>query len=294
MHTTVIVKEWKHPRLVKESINNHFEIHAYRGGRGWMPENTIAACIESIRKGATNLHIDVLMCADGELVAAQDALLSARHYIHAEAAPFTLHENAVYNIYQMNYEQVMQFECGLKKQHGFPDQQLVKSSIPLLRQLIDRVEKFVIWNRRRPVHYNFEIQSFAGGDDLFHPKPELFVLALYDLMRQKAIVNRSLIQSSDVRVLKVIRRIEPEIKISFSTTEYSWELEHTMLKELKPDYVSPDFRIVNRSLVELLHSRNIKIIPRVVNEILDINEMKQLGTDGVLTDYPDRAVMILR
>ena len=32
---------------------------------------------------------------------------------------------------------------------------------------------------------------------------------------------------------------------------------------------------------------------KVVNEILDINEMKQIGADGVLTDYPDRAIKVL-
>ncbi len=294
MNTTahaILVKEWKSNA---ESINvARFDIQGHRGARGLMPENTIHACIEAIRNGAHSLHLDVVVSADHELVVAQDAVLSTAIHSHNNGVPLSLSEAAQFNIYGMKYEQVREFDCGSRRQLRFPEQKLMNVNIPLLRQLIDRVEKFVLWNRQHPIKYNVEIKSFLGGDDVFHPKPEVFALMVYDLLKQRNVLRRSIIQSADARVLKVFRKIDADIRLSFATEELSWKLENDVLQFVKPDYFAPDFRVVNRSTIENLHSQGIKILPKVVNEILDINEMKQLGADGVITDYPDRAAKVL-
>lgn len=288
----ILIKEWK-SKSVSEDLKAHFDIQGYRGGRGLMPENTIPACIEAIKHEATTLHLDIVVSADKELVVAQDAMLSTSIHSLIDGSPLTLKHAGQFNIYKMEYEQLREFDCGSRRQLKFPEQKLMHINIPLLRQLIDRVEKFVLWNRQQPVKYNIELKSFAGGDDLFHPKPEVFALMVYDLLRLKAVLRRTIIQSSDVRLLKVFRKINSEITISYSTEEISWKIENDALQYLKPDFFAPGFRVVNRSLIESLHSQKIKILPKVVNEILDINEMKQLGADGVMTDYPDRAMKVL-
>ena len=288
----VLVKEWKSEVVSESSKVVAFDIHRNRGGRGLMPENTIAACIESIKRGTDTLHLDVLVSGDKELVVANDSTLSASIYENADGT-CKLDNNANCNIFEMNYAEIRSLNFGKKRQYNLPDKHLMTVNIPLLSHLIDRVEKFVLWNRQQPIKYNIDIKSSVDGDRVFNPNPETFALLVFDMLRQKAVLRRTIIQSSDVRVLKVFRKIDETIKLSYSTQEISWEIENDTLQNVKPDFFSPDYRVVNRSVIESLHSRHIKILPKVVNEILDINEMKQIGADGVLTDYPDRAIKVL-
>ena len=242
----ILIKEWKTKTSDPENHVIQFDIQGHRGGRGLMPENTIPACIEAIRNGVSTLHLDIVVSDNKELVVAQDAMLSTSIHSKVDGSPLTAQDAAQFNIYKMHYEQVRGFDCGKRRQRLFPEQKLMNINIPLLRDLIDRVERFVLWNRQQPVKYNIEIKSFAGGDDLFHPKPELFALLVYDLLRQKGVSRRSIIQSSDVRVLKVFRKIDSTIQLSYVTEEISWEIENTVLQTLKPDFFAPDFRVVNR------------------------------------------------
>jgi glycerophosphoryl diester phosphodiesterase len=38
--------------------------------------------------------------------------------------------------------------------------------------------------------------------------------------------------------------------------------------------------------VKECHKRNIKLIPWTVNTLEEMKKMKQLGVDGIITDYP--------
>jgi glycerophosphoryl diester phosphodiesterase len=40
--------------------------------------------------------------------------------------------------------------------------------------------------------------------------------------------------------------------------------------------------------------RNIKIVPWTVNEISDLERMKNFDLDGIITDYPDRGIKVFR
>lgn len=39
--------------------------------------------------------------------------------------------------------------------------------------------------------------------------------------------------------------------------------------------------------MDYLHSQNIKVIPWTVNTAKEIEEVKKLGVDGLITDYPN-------
>ncbi len=50
--------------------------------------------------------------------------------------------------------------------------------------------------------------------------------------------------------------------------------------------VSQEF--INKEFVEDAHQRGLKIFAFTVNEIDDIKRMRDLGVDGVFSNYPDR------
>jgi glycerophosphoryl diester phosphodiesterase len=54
-----------------------------------------------------------------------------------------------------------------------------------------------------------------------------------------------------------------------------------------PTIYSPEFSLITPSLIQQCHEQNIKVIPWTVNEKSKIEELKKLGVDGLITDYPD-------
>jgi glycerophosphoryl diester phosphodiesterase len=62
----------------------------------------------------------------------------------------------------------------------------------------------------------------------------------------------------------------------------------------QPDIYSPNFQLVDDHTVAYCRQHGIGIIPWTVNEEPDLVAMKKLNLDGLITDYPDRAIKLLR
>jgi glycerophosphoryl diester phosphodiesterase len=54
-----------------------------------------------------------------------------------------------------------------------------------------------------------------------------------------------------------------------------------------PTIYSPDYSLVNEELIKKCHAQNIKVIPWTVNDKKEIERLKQIGVNGLITDYPD-------
>jgi glycerophosphoryl diester phosphodiesterase len=62
-----------------------------------------------------------------------------------------------------------------------------------------------------------------------------------------------------------------------------------LLNELgyKPDCYSPYFPLVTKNLVDDCHQKGMKIIPWTINDKSKIQDLIEMGVDGIITDYPD-------
>jgi glycerophosphoryl diester phosphodiesterase len=56
----------------------------------------------------------------------------------------------------------------------------------------------------------------------------------------------------------------------------------------KPNIYSPHYSLVNVGLIESCHQLGIKVIPWTVNDADQMKQLKKIGVDGLITDYPDR------
>ena len=56
----------------------------------------------------------------------------------------------------------------------------------------------------------------------------------------------------------------------------------------QPDIYSPYFLLCTAGLVDSLHQQNTQLIPWTVNEPDQMQELIDMGVDGIITDYPDR------
>ena len=103
------------------------------------------------------------------------------------------------------------------------------------------------------------------------------------------ISERVIIQSFDFRTLQVLHKKHPAIKTAALIEDYDKRTLEEQLKALgfKPTIYSPHYSLVNKELVDKCHAQMLKVIPWTVNDKAEIDKLKALGVDGIITDYPD-------
>ncbi len=264
-----------------------FDKQGHRGSRGLMPENTIPAMIRAIDLGVTTLEMDVVITSDKKVLLSHDAHFNPLITTPKNGREITRANKDSFAIYQMTYEQTQQFDVGLKPLEAFPRQQKIAVTKPLLSELIDSVEAYIKLKKLPPVYYNIETKCSEKGDGVLHPAPGEFVELLMQVINEKKIGARTTIQSFDFRTLKQLHEKHPGIRLSALVQNDKTVDQHVQDLGFVPDIYSPHTRLVNKKLVEKCHQMNMKIIPWTANEKDLIVRLKNLGIDGIITDYPD-------
>ena len=99
--------------------------------------------------------------------------------------------------------------------------------------------------------------------------------------------QKIIISSFDWDELKVFRQNNDEVPIAILTEDDPLDAIPIGL-ELKAIALNPDFKTLNQKNVEKIHKAGFKIFPWTVNEIEDLITIKNLGVDGIITDFPER------
>jgi glycerophosphoryl diester phosphodiesterase len=265
------------------------DYQAHRGGRGLMPENTIPAMLAVMDNNkVTTLEMDLAITKDKQVVVSHDPILNPIITTKPDGTYIKANEVNENIIYQMNYEQLQKFDVGLKPHPGFAQQKKLAVAIPTLIELIDSVElKSALLGRK--MFYNIEIKSVDGKDIVEHPAPDEFVDLVVKLIKQKNTVERTSIQSFDLRPLKVLHQKYPNIQTAYlvegkNAGDVKMKLS---LIGFMPTIYSPEFKYVTKETIEYCHAHNMKIIPWTVNTKNEIDALIALGVDGVITDYPN-------
>jgi glycerophosphoryl diester phosphodiesterase len=267
-----------------------FDIQGHRGARGLFPENTIPAFIKALELSVTTIELDVVVTKDKKVVVSHEPWMSAGICSDPKGNPVPEKEEKKYNIYQLTYEEVKQFDCGSRGNAKFPTQIKQKSVKPLLLDVILAVEEFIRNNSSYEVDYNIEIKSSPEDEkNKFQPSVEEFSKLVYEVVDQYLPMERVIIQSFDFRVLKYWHEKYPEVRLA-SLVENTKTIDAN-LKDLgfNPTIYSPYFRLLTKGKVDYLHGKKIRVVPWTVNEESDMLSAKGMGVDGLITDYPDRA-----
>lgn len=106
--------------------------------------------------------------------------------------------------------------------------------------------------------------------------------------------NNVIVQSFDVRPLQELHKMPVKLPIALLVGNKDGIEKSIARLGFNPDTYSPHFSLVDEATVKYCRERNIKIVPWTVNEIADLEKMKKFDLDGIITDYPDRAVKIFR
>lgn len=271
---------------VKSSVDS-FDKQAHRGGRGLMPENTIASEKNAINYDCT-LEMDIQMSKDKKIVVSHDAYFNSDFCLTPERKTMTKEDGHSRLIYNMPYDSVAEYDVGTKPHPDFPRQKKMHAVKPLLSVLIDSVEAYAK-EKHHVNHYNIEIKSSPQSDGKNYPSMQEYTDSAIKIIIDKGIAPRTMVQSFDIRALQYIHEKYPRIKTSFLVGKSDVKTAEGYIAELgfKPDIFSPEFSIVTDGLVKGFHQQNIPVIPWTPNTVEEIQGLKDMGVDGVITDYPD-------
>jgi len=269
--------------------NYYLDVQGHRGCRGLYPENTLPAFQHAIEIGVNTLELDIVITKDRKVVVSHEPFFSnvicvdkKNNYI------LKAEEKVKHKIFDMKYEQVKKYKCGTLKHPNFPSQIQIASYKPLLSEVIKLTESL-----SKSIYYNIETKCTPLTDNEFHPEPKEFASLLMKIINHYKINSKVIIQSFDVRTLQYLKN-EQGIRTSLLVDNLFTPEENLSHLGFTPDIYSPNYLLVTKELKEFCDNHNINIVPWTVNKEEDMIKLINLGVDGIITDYPDRLLNIIK
>ncbi|MBS1680591.1 MAG: glycerophosphodiester phosphodiesterase [Bacteroidetes bacterium] len=288
--------------LKAQLVTPKFDVQGHRGARGLMPENSIPAFLLALDSGVTTIEMDLAITSDKQVIVSHDAYMNSNFCLDPNGNEIKPTDEKKYNIYRMTYEQVRLCDCGSKGNPEFPQQLKTKTIKPLLADVIVAVENHIKNFGRYEVDYNIEIKGSPRTDEKFYPKPNVFSDLVFNLIDEYLPWNRVVIQSFDMRVLKYWHQKHPQVRLALLIENLKTINENLSDLGFVPDLYSPEFHLLDKNEIIFLHGKTptretkstnnlarLRVVPWTVNEEIDMKELKEMGVDGIITDYPDRA-----
>jgi glycerophosphoryl diester phosphodiesterase len=130
------------------------------------------------------------------------------------------------------------------------------------------------------------------------------IQSLCRLIRDHQMTNNVVVASFDNDSLKGFRRLCPQVATSAGASEA--RLFFGLQKAYLEDAYSPDaqvlqvpetlgdLRIVNKRFIDAAHARNMRVQVWSVNDVDAMQRLLELGVDGIMTDYPQRLMGVLK
>ena len=289
-----------------KSYPGFIRLIGHRGARGLVPENTIEGFEFTLNLGVMALEFDVLFSKDNVPVITHDNYLSAA--ATRDNTGKWLEKDGP-NINELTLSELKEFDVGGLDESSlygqrYPEQKfLSKVRIPTLSELL----KFACLPKNLNLYLLLEIKSEPSLDSTNA------VRRVIDEVRDKKLVNRTVLHSFDWELLKECQKVAPEIPCSF-LSELPGKADKSLDESpegFTPDFSSfevsipkavanrngqmwcPDSKDVTLELVQEAHDLGLLVCPWTVNEIKDFENMVSAGVDGIITDYPDRAQNVL-
>lgn len=273
----------------KKPYASNFLVVGHRGARGLASENTIASFEKAIELEVDSIELDVVISKDHQVVVSHEAWMNPLTCLSKEGKRISEDQARLLNLYQMDYDEIKQYDCGSLRHPLFDEQETEESSKPLLRDALFMME-FISKNHQQEISYTIELKSASITDGLFHPSPSTFVDLVMESIAEFP-SKRINLRSFDVRILKVIKDKYPAYSTCLISADGKINKEINSLGFI-PEIYSPNYRLLTKSLIKKCRRKKIQIIPWTVNEFEDLRNLLLMNVDGVITDFPNRALRL--
>ena len=236
-------------------------IYAHRGASGYAPENTLEAFELAAKMGAAGVELDVHFCKSGEVVVAHDEKVDRVSDGEGYIKDMTLKELKALHFNRIH-----------------PEYQ--NARIPTLEE---------VYALLKPAGLLVNVELKTGSIDYTGIEQ-----ACVDIATRMGMTQKVLYSSFNHRSLGIVKNIDASLPcgILYDTVMFKpWEYAaqngmnalHTRLSELR----FPD-------VVPTAHKANLEVNPWTVNTPEDIRMCIAAGADRIISNYPDRALEILK
>lgn len=231
------------------------EITAHRGSSRRAPENTLAALETAIDEMADFAEIDVQTTSDGVVVLCHDLNLKRLAGVNRRLG-------------NMSYSQVRELDVGRSFGSEFAGER-----IPTLEEALETC--------KGRIKLNIELKNIGDDSDL----PEQVV----KLIRERGMEEQCVITSVKLGYLERVKACAEEIHTGYILpAAYGKYYENDAF-----DFISIRSSFVTKSLVEKVHERGKAVHVWTVNRRGEMEQMKALGVDNVITDNPTMALEVM-
>ena len=249
---------------------------AHRGWRELLPENTMVAFHKAAALMVDGLEIDIHSTADGVLVVCHDETVDRT-------------TNGSGRIQDYTFADLQKLDAGYRftsdggKTYPFRGQ---GNAIPALAKVFETFPNLWI---------NIDIKQESPS----------IVPPFADLIRQHHVAHRLCVGSFSDQPVADFRRACPDVARAASHAEvkrlvvlnklwldrlYWGQGQVLQIPEVDED---SGIRLVTPRFVRAAHRNNIAVHVWTVNEIADMERLINMGVDGLITDYPGRALQVL-
>ncbi|TGM84519.1 glycerophosphodiester phosphodiesterase [Leptospira levettii] len=283
-------------------LRKDIDLQGHRGARGLKPENTWPAFEEAIKYKMVTLELDTVLTKDKRVVIHHDSDTNPIICQNVDGSQIQKK-----SLYDLTLAELQALDCGSKQNPNFPKQIPVPGT--KLLSLEEFFELVLKHEKKSKEVYEFNIETKFPDDG---SAPDSLVKEhtekLIQIIEKYKVVDRSTIQSFDMRTLSVSKQKNSKIKTSalFVPTYFQGFLmtiglgngyRETILalaKEKQADIISPYFLYVTPKFVKTSHDKGMMVIPWTVNTEKEMNRLVTCGVDGIISDYPDMLDKVVR
>ncbi len=239
---------------VNENILDNNVSIAHRGASGYAPEHTFYSYDKAHKEfNADYIELDLQMTKDGNLIAMHDE----------DVERTTGHKGRVEDYTTKELKQMDVGSWFNKKYPKYAKKEYKGAKIPTLEEILDRYGD--------NANYYIETKSpdvYPGMEEKL-----LHSLEKHNLLKVANMNNQ----------IPLVQLVDENKLSTFTSKDLKFISSYAI-------GVGPDYSDLDEQMVQKLHNYNLKVHPYTVNTEKDMQQMLNIGVDGVFSNYIDKYI----
>ncbi len=234
---------------------DNLKVTSHRGFSHDIPENTIPAIDKAIDEGADYVEVDVRVTKDGVPVLLHDSSLKRTTGLKK-------------NIYDTTYEEVAELDAGV-----WMDESFAGTKIPTLQEVLENCKGRVLLNL----------------DLKYRNEEEGLTEKVVALIEEYEMVWQCVITSTSLKCLEEVKELNPDIRTGYIT----YQLYSGLIENEAVDFFSMKSNLITKNILGTIHDNGKELIVWTVNSKTEIERLRRIGVDNIITDNPAYAKQVL-
>ncbi len=240
------------------------KIIGHRGAAGYLPENTLISIKKSIDLKVDMVEIDVQMSKDGVVIVLHDKDLYRTTDGKGEVG-------------KMDFDEIRKFNAGSRFE-GFDGFEPVPSLEEVIQLVSGKAELLI---------------EIKDGNSVY---PEI-EKKIVDLIQKHKAHGRCIVQSFRDDVLFRVHQLDSKIHLhkllvwKMNGLPIQFDTKFNRFGFSKYGFIDSfniHYKNASPVFVKKAHREGKTVFVWTVNELEDIQKMKDMGVDGIISDFPDR------